>query len=105
MLLFAEGLFRLDVTIAGDTLRTVVRNLSTGELTMGPAGGDLPSRGIGEVEVYEPAHSELLFSLGSGADTVVVSVQLATLRFGDRGTIRVTAQAILRGPAAPPVQT
>ena len=31
MILLAEGLFRLDVVISGDTLRTVVRNLSSGK--------------------------------------------------------------------------
>ena len=110
MLLVADGLFRLDVTIEGDTLRTTVRNLSVGTLTMTGEAGQRISVASGDVEAYEPSHSGLRFSLGAGTDTVEVDVQLATLRFTERGTVRVTAQAIMRGPHlgspdAPPEQT
>ena len=49
MLLLAEGLFRLDVAISGDTLRTYVRNLSSGPLQM--RGGADESQGghLGDV--------------------------------------------------------
>jgi hypothetical protein len=98
MLLVADGLFRLDVTIAGDTLRTIVRNLSVGALTMIGDTDQRISVSSGDVEAYEPSHSGLRFTLGVGADRVEVEIQLATLRFAERGTIRVTAQAIMRGP-------
>ncbi|HUO72013.1 MAG TPA: hypothetical protein VMU39_14685 [Solirubrobacteraceae bacterium] len=98
MLLLAEGLFRLDITVSGDTLRTIVRNLSTGQLEMtggayGPDGGHVI---LGEAAAYEPARTAIEFTLGQPDDRVEVSVTLATLRFADRGTIRVSAQAIVR---------
>ena len=40
MLLFAQGLFRLDVTLRGDTMRIIVRNLSSGELEIESSLGD-----------------------------------------------------------------
>jgi hypothetical protein len=98
MLLLAEGLFRLDVVIRGDTLQTIVRNLSNGELEMDgrhdrPAGLHVA---IGEVAAYEPASVSVDFALGSPGDRVEVKVLIATLRFGERGTVRVTAQAVIR---------
>jgi hypothetical protein len=98
MLLLAEGLFRLDVVISGDTLRLVVRNLSTGELTMESPGAGYAgvSIGFGEIEPYEPTKTTLEFALGAGADRVAVSTVLGTLRFAERGTVRITAQAIVR---------
>jgi hypothetical protein len=98
MLLLAEGLFRLDVVISGDTIRTVVRNLSGGELEMlgGPGAGGGASIAFGDVESYEPGRAEIECTLGSGADRLIVKVTLATLRFAERGTIRVTGQAIVR---------
>ncbi len=98
MLLVADGLFRLDVTIEGDTLRTTVRNLSVGTLTMIGETDQRISVSSGDVETYEPSHSGLRFTLGVEADRVEVEIQLATLRFAERGTVRVTAQAIMRGP-------
>ena len=98
MLLLAEGLFRLDVVIRGDTLRTVVRNLSSGELAMegGPASDAGGSIAFGDAAAYQPGRSSLEFALGSGADRVEVSVVIGTLRFAERGTVRVSAQAIVR---------
>jgi hypothetical protein len=99
MLLHADGLFRLDVTVDGDTVRTVVRNLSPGKLeTRGPATspGGL-SLGFGEVREYEPGRVEFEFALGSaGDDRIAVTGLIATLRFKDRGKVRVTGQAIVR---------
>jgi hypothetical protein len=97
-ILLAEGLFRLDVTVAGDTLRTVVRNLSAGELTMDGDAARRPgaSIGFGEVAAYEPSRTTLAFALGPAGDRVKVDVTIATLRFADRNIVRVTAQAIVR---------
>jgi hypothetical protein len=99
MLLDADGLFRLDVIIAGDTLRTVVRNRSSGELTMDGdtvAGQEGPSFAFGEVAAYEPSRTALAFALGAGEDRVDVDVDISTLRFAERGTVQVTAQAVVR---------
>jgi hypothetical protein len=98
MLLHADGLFRLDVTVDGDTVRTVVRNLSPGKLeTRGPATSPAGlSLGFGDVQEYQPGRVELEFALGTGSDRVTVTGVIATLRFNDRGTVRVTGQAIVR---------
>jgi hypothetical protein len=103
MLLRAEGLFRLDVTIDGDTVRTVVRNLSPGELDTTRRSADLggASIGFGEIAGYEPGRVELEFALGQGSDRIAVTGVIATLRFKDRGAIRVTAQAVVRSAPAP----
>jgi hypothetical protein len=95
MLLLAGGLFRLDVVVSGDTLRTVVRNLSLGPLGMPSTASDysVPNFVIGEAAVYQPARSTVEFSLGSGSDRVVVKVLMAILHFTERGTVRATAQA------------
>ena len=98
MLLLAEGLFRLDVLISGDSLRTIVRNFSTGELRMtggayGPEGANII---LGGAAGLEPARTAIEFTLGDPGDQVEVSVTLATLRFADRGTVRISAQAIIR---------
>jgi hypothetical protein len=98
MLLLADGLFRVDVVVSGDTLRTVVRNFSTGELRMrggvyGPEGANIV---IGEAAAYEPARTATEFTIGDPGDQVEVSITLGTLRFADRGTIRVSAHALVR---------
>jgi hypothetical protein len=98
ILLLAEGLFRLDVLVSGDTLRTVVRNLSAGELVTDaqPSADAGVSIGVGDVAAYEPGRTQLSFTLGTGSDRVLVSATVATLRFADRGKVRVTGQAIIR---------
>ena len=84
--------------ISGDTLRTVVRNLSSGQLAMesGPAGDEGGSIAFGDVDAYQPGRSSLEFALGSGVDRVEVRVLIGTMRFAERGTVRVSAQAIVR---------
>jgi hypothetical protein len=101
MLLLAEGLFRFDVTIRGDTLRTIVRNFSSGELRMrgGACGQEGANLVQGEASAYEPARAAVEFTLGSAGDQVDVSVTVGTLRFAERGTIKVSAQAILKSGA------
>jgi hypothetical protein len=103
MLVLAEGLFRLDVTVSGDTLRTVVRNFTSDELTMrggvyGPEGAHIVLDGA---IAYEPARAAVEFTLGSGDDAVEVTVTIGTMRMAERGTIRVSAQAIVRQSASP----
>jgi hypothetical protein len=98
MILRADGLFRLDVVIAGDTLRTIVRNLSTAELTTrnDTAGYSTPASGTEALLAYAPTASAIGFTIGSGSDLLTVEVLLGTLRFAERGCYRVTAQATVR---------
>lgn len=98
MLLLAEDLFRLDVTLLGDTLRTQLRNLSSGrlDLTDGLHPEVEPNLAIGDVSAYQPGQSRVSFSLGSEADRVTVDVIIALLRFVERGTVRITGQAVIR---------
>ena len=67
----------------------------------GSGGYSGASYAFGDVSAYEPTRTELHFKLGTGGDTVSVDVLLATLRFPERGIMRVTAQAIVR-QATPP---
>ena len=98
MLLLAEGLFRLDVLISDDTIRTSVRNLSAGELRFEDPVDPGRAHGIafGEALTYRPSSSRVRFSLGRDEDVANVDVLLGTLRFDERGTVRVTAQATIR---------
>jgi hypothetical protein len=98
MIVLADGLFRLDVTIFADTLRTIVRNLSPGELTMHSerARSTEATIALGNSADYRPTQSTTEFSLGDGPDRVEVSVLLATLRFAGRGNYQVTSQATIR---------
>ena len=102
MLVLAEGLFRLDVVILEDTIRTVVRNLSTGKLeSAGSSGYAIPTvLATAAAARYDPSGTRAGFSLGAGADRVSAEVTIAVLRFADRGTIQVTAQAIVRQASA-----
>jgi hypothetical protein len=98
MLLQAEGLFRLDVLVVGDSLQTFVRNLTTGELQFRPdIGGETGGTvTLGDAAAYAPGRADLGFTLGSGDDRVMTKVMISTLRFADRDTIRVSAQGIVR---------
>lgn len=97
MLLHADGLFRLDVMVRGDSLQTFLRNLTEGALDIRAGVGE--SRGtvtLGDAAAYAPGRADLGFTLGAGDDRVMTRVMIATLRFADRGTVRVTAQGIVR---------
>jgi hypothetical protein len=98
MLLLAEEWFRLDVVISDDTLRAIVRNLSGAELDLeGGKGGDLGvALESGDAALYEPRRSTMALRLGRGEDQIVATISIATLRFVHRGTVRVTAQAVVR---------
>jgi hypothetical protein len=98
MLLLAEGLFRLDVLVTEDTLRTMLRNLSSGAIEMHTSLGTVVGENIslGDAASYQPGRAELGFTIGKGEDAVWVKATIATLRFFERGTMRVSAQAIIR---------
>lgn len=101
MLVLAEGLFRLDVSLSGDTLRTIVRNLSAAELSMRRSSGyPVAAVGFGDIEAHQPSQAKLGFVIGEDADRVEVDVTVGTLRFADRGTVKVSAQAIIAQPPA-----
>jgi hypothetical protein len=98
MLLHAEGLFRFDVLVVGDSLQTFVRNLTDSALDiLGDVGGaGAGTITLGDAAAYAPGRADLAFTLGAGEDQVLTKVTIATLRFAQRGTIRVSAQAIVR---------
>lgn len=102
MLLLAEGLFRLDVLVHGDSLQTFIRNFTAGPLEIiGDAGtpGGI-SVGFGAAATYSPGRADLGFTLGTAPDQLLVRVTIATLRFADRGVMQVSAQAIARQASA-----
>jgi hypothetical protein len=90
--LLADGLFRLDVAVVGDTLRTMVRNLSPGPLELERRRGDgyaqpdlLPG-----AQSLHPSRSSMAFDVGGWH----VEAQLALIGTGAPGLRRVTAQAV-----------
>jgi ribosomal protein L27 len=70
-------------------MREVIRRLPV-------AAGQGENIAFGEVARHHPGRAQMGFTIGAGADRVVVKVTLGTLRFEDRGTVRVGAQAIVR---------
>jgi hypothetical protein len=101
MLLLADGLFRLDVAVSSDTLQTIVRNFSSAELVMESVPYDPAASFVfGEAATYKPGIARVAFSLRDGSDAVRVSATIATLNFAQRGTVRVSAQAIVRQASA-----
>jgi hypothetical protein len=99
MMLVAEGLFRLDVVLEGDTLRSIVRNLSPdAEVRFGPARSSYPigAGSFGDLAGYEPGNVAIDFCLESATERVDVTGTIATLKFSDRGTTRITVQAVVR---------
>ncbi|HET9101854.1 MAG TPA: hypothetical protein VFN55_00765 [Solirubrobacteraceae bacterium] len=106
MVLIADGLFRLDVAVIGDSLRTVLRNLSPGAVTRAPpcGGGVEDGSGVsGDAAALEPAIARMAFTLGEGSDAVDVSVSVALLSFRERGTVRLTSRAAVRYAAEPTI--
>ncbi len=102
MLLLAEGLFRVDVIVLGDSLKTIVRDLAgQGVEIRGPAGGGPQGESFvfGGGAAYQPGRAQLEFTLGGRRDRLEVRVTIATMRLAQRGTIKVTAQAIARQAA------
>lgn len=99
MLLFAEGLFRLDVVVSRDTLRTVMRNLSGAELESEQGNSGYADAGVefGEAGDHAPAHWTMTYRLLAESEQIDVRIKLAALRFAQRGTVRITAQAVVRG--------
>lgn len=98
MLLLAEDLFRLDTMIVGDTLQTFVRNLTSGELAVAGEVGQprVATTTLGLAARYAPGRADLRFAVGPEDARIVTEVTIATLRFPERGLIRVSAQGIVR---------
>jgi hypothetical protein len=97
-LMLADRLFRIDVVPALDSLRTIVRNLSPGELQLLPSHHTVPGTNAasGEALRYEPARAGMGFRLRTTSETLAVSVTIGTLRLAQHGVIRISAQAIVR---------
>jgi hypothetical protein len=98
MILLADDLFRLDVALIGDALRTTVRNISGGELQVdeGLHGEAETHLAFGDVAAYQPGQGRIRFALGAGDDRAAVDVIIGVLRFPQRGSARITAQAVIR---------
>ncbi|HEY6525773.1 MAG TPA: hypothetical protein VIY10_18465 [Solirubrobacteraceae bacterium] len=98
MLLLADDLFRLDTMIVGDTLQTFVRTLTSGELAVAGEVGQprVATTTIGLAARYAPGRADLRFAVGPEDARIVTEVTIATLRFPERGLIRVSAQGIVR---------
>ncbi len=98
MLLLAEDLFRLDVMIMGDALQTFVRNLTVGELELTGEVGQprVATTTLGLAARYAPGRADLRFAVGAESARLITEVTIATLRFSERGLIRVSAQGIVR---------
>lgn len=106
MVLLAEGLFRLDVAVIGDSLRTVLRSLGPGVVTRAPpAGGGIEDgSGVwGDAGVLRPGLARMGFTLGEGSDRVEVAVTVATLSFSARGRVRLTSRATVRYASEPTI--
>jgi hypothetical protein len=102
ILLQADRLFRLDIRIRHDTLQTIVRNLSGEPLELGDVGKavSVSSDVFGDAAELAPGHTQMGFALGEGEDRVEANVMLATYHVAERGTVRVSAQAIVRATSA-----
>jgi hypothetical protein len=102
MLLLAEGLFRLDVLVHGDSLQTFIRNFSSAPLEIQGEADTLGgiSAASGAAAAFSPGRADLGFTLGPVSDQVLVRVTIATLNFADRGAVRVSAQAIVSQASA-----
>lgn len=98
-LVYADGLFRLDAVVVPDSLRMLVRNATGLALTFKPDGYPRPVVVQGDVEGGPlPGHHQITFTLGDpdASGAVRVDATIATLRFPDRGLVRLTAQAVVR---------
>jgi hypothetical protein len=104
MLLMADGLFRLDVRVRGDSLQTFVRNLTEWRLDFSGDVGSLggPTFAFGDVSDYAPGRADLGFTLGDGDDLLMTKVTIATLQFAERGTVKVSALGIVRQARSDP---
>jgi hypothetical protein len=98
MLLVSEDLFRLDIMVVGDALQTFIRNLASGELALAGEVGQprVATTTLGLAARYAPGRADLRFAVGPEDARIVTEVTIATLRFPERGLIRVSAQGIVR---------
>jgi hypothetical protein len=98
MLLLADDLFRLDIAVVGDALQTFVRNLTSGDLELHGEVGQprIATTTLGLAARYAPGRADLRFAVGPPDARADTEVTIATLRFAERGLIRVSAQGIVR---------
>lgn len=97
-LMLVERMFRFDVIVGGDSLQTVVRNLSGAQLELAPRHHNEPGTNIilGDALAYEPTRAMLGFTLRSAGEVIVAGVTIGALQLNRHGLVRITAQAILR---------
>jgi hypothetical protein len=97
MLLHAPGLFRLDVQQLGDTVRTVIRNLSDAEAESTTSGYSQPVWVSGELDGRRPARFEVTVALDSGNEQGEIRIIVGAMCDVARGVTTFTAQAIVAG--------
>jgi hypothetical protein len=98
MLLLVPDVFRLDVLVIGDALQTFVRNLTSGALDLHGEVGQprVATTTLGLAGRFAPGRADLQFAVGPAEARILTEVTIATLRFAERGVIRVSAQAGVR---------
>ncbi len=101
MLLLAEGLFRFDVVPHEDSIKTILRNLSTepvAHVRYGPVGGGATVLGDGgELAVSSTSRfgGEVIQVRADGSERAVAKLLVGSVCHLDRGVTSFTAQATL----------
>ena len=105
MLLLVEDLFRLDAQPSGDTLQLSARNLSSGEITLDAVGygGAVFVQGgeIAHSDALRPGHFDAEVTIRAAGRATVTTIIIATERRPSRGSVRLTAQAVVATGADP----
>jgi hypothetical protein len=98
-LVSVAGLFRIDVAPMGDTLRTVMRNLSDCELTdVRRTPGYVRSEDVnGELVAFSPSQIDIAFTLDDGTVATEVRGTIGVLWLPHRHTAQFTAQIFVTG--------
>jgi hypothetical protein len=99
VLVYVPGLFRIDVAPMGDTLRTVMRNLSDRELSdVGRTPGYVRGEEVtGELVAFSPSQVDIGFTLDDGKVATEVRGTIGVLWLPRRHTAQFTAQIFVTG--------
>jgi hypothetical protein len=102
-LIHIENLFRLDALFVPDSVQFPVRNFAHPAIKFEFEGYPRGLDAQGDPDVHErlgliPDHHEFTFRVGNFSERAKVKVHLlvASLRFQDTGTVRITTQARVR---------
>lgn len=101
-LILVDELFRLDVCPRGDTLRVVTRPLAGAEAALSGSGYSgavvACSERLHRLASLSPARFDVTVQLRRDGLAATAPVLIGALHFPDRGTTRLTAQAVVTGP-------